>query len=439
MATVRQYRDRWVADFRDQHGRRRIEAPRGPFENRALEKRAAHELLAKRAAEVKANTFAAVSERLTFGAVADRYLASRTKARQVTVDEYRDLIDAYLRPYFGARKVEAITAHSIEQFRDELRAAVPEVIQAARRAANEAKVAADPRARAQPLRPGARTVNKLLTLLSMILRYANRHEWAPRNAADGIDKLPQPKGESRVIETNVLNPDELRRAIEHAVAPYQAPISFAVYSGARQSEVLGLRWSDIDWNRNEAHIRRRYRLGEFAEPKTTASARVVELPAELVASLKRWKLACPKGDGTLDLCFPDQSGKPMHASALTARGFKGALRRAGIRAVRFHDLRHSFASNLLAAGVDVVTVSRLMGHSSPQVTLTIYSHTIPKQRHGASELLAKLMRGESKWKQNGNSEGQNVAFEPADAAKSLSGLEASAGIEPAYTDLQSAA
>jgi integrase len=68
----------------------------------------------------------------------------------------------------------------------------------------------------------------------------------------------------------------------------------------------------------------------------------------------------------------------MHGSVLTARGLKPALRRAGIREVRFHDLRHSFASNLLAAGVDVVTVSKLMGHASPQITLTVYSDVVPK-------------------------------------------------------------
>jgi hypothetical protein len=70
--------------------------------------------------------------------------------------------------------------------------------------------------------------------------------------------------------------------------------------------------------------------------------------------------------------------------------------------VRFHDLRHSFASKLLAAGVNVVTVSRFMGHASPQITLTIYSHVIPKERRGASELLAKLMRESGNKLQSGN-------------------------------------
>ena len=432
MATVRVYRGRYVADFRDQNGRRRVEAPKGPFESRALEKRAAQDLLAKRLAEVRAGIFSAISERLTFGVVCDRYLESRTRARALTIDEYRFGIETYLRPYFGTQRVEALTPYAVERFRDQLRTHVPASIRAARNARDAERLSTMPGARLRPLRPGPRTINKLLTLLTMILGYAARHGWVPRNVADGIEKLPQPKGESRLIEQNVLAPVELKQVLEQSVPPYRIPTALAIYTGARQSEILGLRWSDIDWNRSEAHIRRRYRMGEFAAPKSDASTRVVELPAELVADLKRWRLACPKGPH--DLVCPDASGKPMHGSALTARGFKGALRRAGIREVRFHDLRHSFASNLLAAGVDVVTVSRLMGHANPQITLTIYSHVIPKQRHGASELLAALMQGQS-----GNKMETADAARERTASKSLKGLEASAGIEPAYTDLQSAA
>jgi integrase len=63
----------------------------------------------------------------------------------------------------------------------------------------------------------------------------------------------------------------------------------------------------------------------------------------------------------------------------------------GIRQVRFHDLRHSFASNLLAAGVDVVTVSKALGHANVHITLVTYAHAIPKQRHGAGDALARLL------------------------------------------------
>ena len=86
----------------------------------------------------------------------------------------------------------------------------------------------------------------------------------------------------------------------------------------------------------------------------------------------------------------------MQSSDLLRTGFHGALRKAGIRQVRFHDLRHSFASNLLAEGVDVVTVSKALGHANVHITLVTYAHAIPKSHQGTGDALARLMM------QNGN-------------------------------------
>ena len=82
----------------------------------------------------------------------------------------------------------------------------------------------------------------------------------------------------------------------------------------------------------------------------------------------------------------------MQASALLQRGFYPALERAGIRRVRYHDLRHSWASNLLEAGVDIATVSKALGHANVYITLKTYAHAIPKPRHGASDRMAALMK-----------------------------------------------
>jgi integrase len=128
----------------------------------------------------------------------------------------------------------------------------------------------------------------------------------------------------------------------------------------------------------------------------------VELPDELVAALKRWRLRCPKGEH--DLVCPNASGGPMQSSDLLRTGLHPAPRRAGIRQVRFHDLRHSFASNLLAAGVDVVTVSKALGHANVHITLVTYAHDTEaaarcRGRAGATS--------GSRWKQNGNIDARN--------------------------------
>lgn len=389
MAVVRKYRERWVADFRDQHGRRRIEVPAGEFESKALERRAAQELLTRRLAEVRSETFTPDRARISFGDLCARFLESKVKARQTTLDDYRIMIGCYLHPYFATRRVESITRFDIERFRAEMLAGTPEVVRLAREAHEKRLQETDPKARLKPLKPGARTTNKCLGLLVSILGYAVTHNLAIRNAAEKIEKLRTAEGEGRVIEQNVLTPDELRRVIEAATDPHRIPIALAVYTGIRQAEALGLQWGDIDWNRGTAEIRRTYRCGAFYQPKTASSRRTIELPADLVVMLKRWRLACPKGEH--DLVCPSKSGKPMHGSALLNRGLRPALSRAKIRTVRFHDLRHSFASNLLAAGVDVVTVSKALGHANVHITLTTYAHAVPKARHGAGDRIAALL------------------------------------------------
>lgn len=389
MATVRRYRGRYVADFRDQHGRRRIERPRGPFETKALEKRAAQDLLSERLKEVASKRYRSVTEKPTFSRLADLFLANKVRARKTTLEGYRELIDCYLRPYFATRRADEITSFDIEQFRDELAAAVPHPILQARKQRERELQMTNPGARLRPLRPGARTINKCLILMVGIMGYAARHRFATGNSAEGIEKLKEREGESRVIEENVLTPAEIRLVIDAAVDTWRLPIMFAAVTGVRKAEIAGLQWPDIDWNRRSAEIRRTWRRGDFYEPKTKASRRTVELSDELISELKRWKLRCPKGEH--DLVFPTSAGGPMDATDVLRLGLYPALRRAGIRQVRFHDLRHSFASNLLAAGVDAVTVSRALGHASPHITMTIYAHALPNARRGTAEKMAQLM------------------------------------------------
>jgi len=411
MATVRQYRGRWVADFRDQHGRRRIEVPEGSFESRTLEKRAAKELLDRRLTEVQTHTFTPDRQRVTFEKLAELWIASKVKARKTTIDDYGIMLECYLLPYFGPRKAETVTRLDVEAFRADMAKGTPEPVKRARDAKLEQMQTEDPKARIKPLTPGPRTTNKCLGVLVSVLNYGSRHGLVSRNVADRIEKLPTAAGEDRVIEQNVLTAPELRQVIEAAQEPHRMPIALAVYTGMRQAEAIGLQWGDIDWNKGTAEIRRTYRCGAFYQPKTASSRRTVELPAELVAMLKRWKLACPKGEH--DLVCPAKSGKPMQGSALLQQGFLPALRRAGIRRVRFHDLRHSFASNLLAAGVDVVTVSKALGHSNVHITLTTYAHAVPKARHGAADKMAALMS------QTGNNLETGASGEAATGSKSV--------------------
>lgn len=128
MATVRKNRGRWVADYRDQHSKRRIEKPAGSFDNLAQERIAAQELLTKRLAEVAGGDCVAARARLTFAEMCDRYLESKVNIRASTMRSYSGLIACYLRPYFGSWKIHSITASDIERYRAELSRGLPPAI-----------------------------------------------------------------------------------------------------------------------------------------------------------------------------------------------------------------------------------------------------------------------------------------------------------------------
>lgn len=394
---VRKYRNRWVADYRDQHRKRRVEAPRGPFENAAQERIAAQALLTKRLAEVAQGRHQPISARPTFSVVCNRFLESKVNIRPTTKRSYSTLIEMYLKPYFGTQKVQTISPEAIERFRFELTEGLPSPVAdafvARRLCANPSWSQARAKQLAARMKPGARTINKTLTLLTMILNYACRHRWCDYNAAEHVERLPATANVNATVDANILSPEEVRRLIDAMPeSVYRLIVQTAIFTGMRQGEILGLQWGDIDWNSRQIHVRRAWKEGAFTEPKTRNSVRRVDLPEFLVLELKRWRLHCPKSG--LDLVFPNGAGKPESHSNLLQRGFYPALRRVGLRKIRFHDLRHTYASLMLAKGEDIVRVSRMLGHASPTITLNVYAHLLPREHYGSADRLAQLVYGE---------------------------------------------
>jgi integrase len=117
----------------------------------------------------------------------------------------------------------------------------------------------------------------------------------------------------------------------------------------------------------------------------------LSLPTFLLKELKVWRLACPHSP--YDLIFPNLDGQPMSHSNLMQRGFFPALQRAGISRIRFHDLRHTFASLMISNGEDILRVSRLMGHATASFTLNVYSHMILQEHDPSGDRLASSVFG----------------------------------------------
>ena len=176
----------------------------------------------------------------------------------------------------------------------------------------------------------------------------------------------------------------------------------ALYTGMRQAELLGLRWSDVDWQRKtirvQRQLRRDFRLGElFTSPKSKAGNRTILLGSNGIAKLQEhWQLQYQErvfaGDRWQDygLIFPSSIGTPMDHSNLV-KNFKRVIASAGLPVIRFHDLRHSSASLMLNHGVPPIIASRRLGHSRVSITLDTYGHLIPELQSEAADLMDELI------------------------------------------------
>jgi integrase len=214
-----------------------------------------------------------------------------------------------------------------------------------------------------------------LITLNQICRYAVRIGQLVENPVAQLERGEKPR--PRPLAVRVLGGDELERVVAHC-GSYAPLVELLGYTGLRVSEGLGLRWRDIDWCRQLVSVRQQ--LSRAGVPKTLKSpaARrdVVMAPGvgELLAL--RWDTSAFHDPD--DFVFSDDEGQGF-AYNKVARVFHSAVDRAGLASderLSLHCLRHGFASLslLIAAGLDVVFVSRQLGHSTPKVTLSIYAH-----------------------------------------------------------------
>ena len=139
-------------------------------------------------------------------------------------------------------------------------------------------------------------------------------------------------------------------------------------TGARQGELLGLRWGDVDWSASKLRIRRAWVRGEMGTPKSRRGSRAVPLAQRLAVELERhYQASRYQSDSDLVFGHP-LLGVPLDRSKVLKR-FKATLRAGGVRPVRFHDLRHTFGTRMAAAGVPMRTLQEWMGHRDFKTTL----------------------------------------------------------------------
>jgi integrase len=163
----------------------------------------------------------------------------------------------------------------------------------------------------------------------------------------------------------------------------------AIMTGMRRGELLALQRGDIDWHAGQIHVRRGLYKGRFITPKSRKGFREIDMAPTLAHTLQGHLLQV--SDSPDALAFPAKRGKPFDPDNLVKRKFQPTLVRAGLRQVRFHDLRHTYASLLINNGENIKYISEQMGHASVQITLDRYGHLFPNVRRDAVMRLEKSL------------------------------------------------
>jgi integrase len=249
-----------------------------------------------------------------------------------------------------------------------------------------------------------RTVRYIATIIHAALKDAMRWGRVIANAADRAD--PPSAKSARAPEMKVWTRQELRAFLTMIEGDrYRPSFLFLATTGCRRGEALGLRWTDLDLDATPAYASIRQQLTESGmKPRTKTDApRVIELDRATVASLRAWRAQqaeerLRRGAEYQDsgLVFSHADGHPYDPKKYS-REFDRRLERdpfvSALPRIRLHDLRHTWATLALLAGVDVKIVSERLGHSSPMVTWQTYQHVIKGMQSDAAEQVAALIFG----------------------------------------------
>lgn len=297
------------------------------------------------------------SERLGVAGAGERYLRHLEvvmERKPSTIQDYRIMLNRHLTPFFGERPLDRIKPDEVVAY-----------MAAKQRAGLSSK-----------------TINNHLNFMHGLFRYAVKRGWTSGNPVAAVDRPRDAGADPDIRFLDLAEFEALLRAVPDdvlgttEVTLYRA----AGMTGLRQGELFALRWRDVDWAAGVIRVRRNYTRGAFGTPKSRRSSRAVPMADRLAAELERhFQASAHRGDDDLVFCHP-QTGHVLDASRIRKR-YKAALVRAGLRDVRFHDLRHTFGTHMAAAGAPLRAIQEWMGHRDYKTTL-VYADYAPDGSQG---------------------------------------------------------
>jgi integrase len=290
-----------------------------------------------------------------------------SRLRLSTQEQYRRVVKIYLTPGLGKLKMSEVNAARVQAFYDALLAGGT----------------------------GKRTIEIVHTVLHGALSHARRIGLASSNAAELVE-VPRPEKH----EMQIWDESEVSQFLA-GVAGDGAFYRLAFSTGMRRGELIGLKWSDLDWQTGMLQIRRQVYEPQgggwrFQEPKTARGKRAIRLGPGLLESMRAHFITIIPGMMSFagdkwqdhDLIFPCTKGTPRNGYEVTKK-FQRLAGELGLPVIRFHDIRHTCASLLLAHGEPPMRVAAILGQSVP-VLLETYAHFIPDDSDRAATLMDEI-------------------------------------------------
>ena len=312
--------------------------------------------------------------RMTLGQWLDRWLTEYKAGavRPGTLEGYRRYIEYYIKPQLGDKQISLLSQQDIQRMY--------------RRLKTEGRIHEHPEMGHQLSDSMVRHIH---STLHAALKDAVQVHVIPRNPTEGTT-APKPNYKPKRILTRAELDDFLTVVEQDEV--WRDFFQTELMTGLRRGEICGLQWSDFDGNTGTLKVCRTLhsqRKGEYTtgETKTNQGMRTIILPHSVTEILRRRKV-----DAISQWIFPDpvKPEDPVDPNA-AYRHMKTLLQRAGLPSIRFHDLRHTFATHALTSGVDAKTLSGILGHTNASFTLDTYTHVTSDMQKQACGIVGGFM------------------------------------------------
>jgi integrase len=299
------------------------------------------------------------------------------QVRPTTLARYRQSIERHLLPHVGGIRLQALTVEDLDRC--------------------YATLTREGGAVGRPLSP--KTVRNAHGVLRTALRDAVQRGHLTRNVAEHA-RLPRVQRQ----ELTTWTAEQLRAFLEHVADDRLAAMwTLFATTGLRRGEVLGLRWQDVDLDRWQLTVRHVRTVVEgrpvVTEPKTAKGRRTIALDASTVTALRRHRVRQLEERVAADVAWHDgdyvftwHDGRPIHPQMPT-KWIREHATAAGLPPIRLHDLRHTWATLALAAGIPAKVVSERLGHANIAITLDVYTHAIPAMDAEAADTVARAIFG----------------------------------------------